>query len=119
MVTLSCDQDVSIPNHTEQNSPNGRLVKTAAAGVSETDYRYDALGRLVSSQQVPSGQSSGYIFGYGYNLAGAMTSMTYPSGRTLTLLYDAAGRADSIRSSSFATVKGTAGSASAPRLPTR
>ena len=95
VVALSYDQDVSIPNHTEPNYPKGRLVKTVAAGVSETDYRYDALGRVVSSQQVPSGQSSGYIFGYGYDLAGAMTSMTYPSGRTLSLTYDAAGQASS------------------------
>ena len=63
VVTLSCDQDVSIPNHTEQNSPNGRLVKTAAARVSRPITGMTRWAGVVSSQQSPAGQGSGYVFG--------------------------------------------------------
>src|SRR5581483_3664577 len=44
-------------------------------------YRYDALGRVSSSAQTTNGKT--YLFSYKYNLAGALTSETYPSGRVV------------------------------------
>jgi RHS repeat-associated protein len=45
---------------------------------------------VLASNQVTAGQT--YSFGYGYNLAGALTSETYPSGRVVTTVYDGANR---------------------------
>lgn len=94
-VSLTYDQSVDIAGHLEANYPKGRLVRSEAAGVSRTDYRYDALGRVQASQQVPAGGDP-YGFGYAYDLAGELTSMTYPSGRTLAMSYEAAGRTASV-----------------------
>ena len=47
----------------------------------------------VSYQQT---DSQNYGFGYAYDLAGEMTSETYPSGRVITTAYDASGRISSI-----------------------
>jgi len=60
--------------------------------VSTTSYSaYDALGRVIASSQATSQQT--YIFtNYSYNLAGGLTSLTYPSGRMVNTSYDGAGR---------------------------
>ncbi len=55
---------------------------------------YDSLGRVTGSQQVVAGQT--YSFGYGYNLTGALTSETYPSGRVITTGYDLANRVSQV-----------------------
>ncbi|MEK6303568.1 MAG: RHS repeat-associated core domain-containing protein [Acidobacteriota bacterium] len=71
----------------------GRLVATThgTSTSSAGNYTgYDPLGRVTSSYQQTESQN--YGFGYGYNLAGAMTSETYPSLRQITTSYDAAGR---------------------------
>jgi RHS repeat-associated protein len=52
--------------------------------------RYDLMGRVESSEQFTDGTS--FVFGYAYNYAGALTGMTYPSGRSLTITQDTAGR---------------------------
>lgn len=68
----------------------GRLTSVVSS-VSTTSYgEYDALGRIKQSSQTTNGQT--YSMSYGYNLAGAMTSQTYPSGRVVTTSYDNAGR---------------------------
>jgi YD repeat-containing protein len=52
---------------------------------------YDALGRVTSSSQVTNSQT--YTFSaYTWNLAGSLTSITYPSGRVVTTTYDKATR---------------------------
>ncbi len=48
------------------------------------------------TQKVITGTT--YTVGYGYNLAGEVTSIAYPSGRVVTQSYDAAGRLSSITS---------------------
>ncbi|HEY0324117.1 MAG TPA: RHS repeat-associated core domain-containing protein [Pyrinomonadaceae bacterium] len=70
----------------------GRLTSVSSA-ISQTSYSgYDALGRITGSTQVTSGHT--YTMPeYKYNLAGGLTSETYPSGRVVTTQYDAAGRA--------------------------
>jgi RHS repeat-associated protein len=59
--------------------------------VSVYDYEeFDSLGRVKRATQRTAGQA--YRMSYGYDLAGNMLTETYPSGRTLSLTYDSAGR---------------------------
>jgi RHS repeat-associated protein len=51
---------------------------------------YDARGRVSQSRQTTGGQN--YDFSYNYNLAGSLTSETYPSSRTITSSYDQVNR---------------------------
>ena len=69
----------------------GRLTSVAASGVSTNFYSYDALGRVAISTQTPAGGQP-YSFTYAYNLAGALLSETYPSGRVVKTSYDAVNR---------------------------
>ncbi len=65
---------------------NGHLITVTAGGQVYT-RGYDIMGRVNSSTQ------TGYsAMAYGYNLAGATTSFTFPSGRTQTTTYDGANR---------------------------
>jgi len=68
----------------------GRLTQVANAN-SVTNYSaYDELGRVTQSNQQTTGQT--YGFAYTYNRGGALTSETYPSGRTVTTSYDRVNR---------------------------
>jgi YD repeat-containing protein len=70
----------------------GKLTGSGnSASVSEF-LAFDALGRVLSNSQQTSGTASPFIFQYTYTLAGALQSMTYPSGRTITYGHDGAGR---------------------------
>lgn len=71
----------------------GRLTKVSN-GISTTILAYDALGRVTASQQVTAGQT--YNFGYTWDLAGALTSERYPSGRTIQTTYDHASRVSEV-----------------------
>ena len=56
----------------------GHLTQVVST-VSTTNYGpFDAMGRVTASSQVTDTQT--YTFSYGYNLAGGMTSETYPRG---------------------------------------
>ena len=70
---------------------------TISNGTSTTTLSaYDPVGRVMASSQTTQttqGAPQAYSFGYTYNLAGAMTSETYPSGRVITTGDDAANRA--------------------------
>src|SRR5215208_5135310 len=61
---------------------------------------YDALGRIKQfNNQFGEGQggwSAGYEVNRNYDLAGNVTSQTYPSGRTVSYSYDAAGRTNTV-----------------------
>jgi RHS repeat-associated protein len=72
----------------------GRLTSVSSS-VSATSYtEFDAMGRVKQSQQTTADQN--YPMSYTYNIAGAMTSETYPSGRVVTTGYDNAGRLSQI-----------------------
>jgi RHS repeat-associated protein len=72
----------------------GRLTSLSSS-VSATNYTaFDALGHATSSQQITDAQT--YTLGYTYNLAGALISEVYPSGRTISTAYDTAGRITSV-----------------------
>lgn len=72
---------------------NGRLLTVTDGAGSET-YSYDLLGRTTQIQEVINGNT--YTIGYQYNLAGEVTTLTYPSTRAVTFGYDAIGRVSSI-----------------------
>jgi YD repeat-containing protein len=64
----------------------GRLL-SASNSTSTTNYTsYDPLGRVVGSAQQTNGQT--YSFAYTYNVAGGLTSETYPSGRVVSTSFD-------------------------------
>ena len=60
-------------------------------GTGTTTYVYDALHRLTRDIQ-----GDGQALSYGYDLAGNLTSLTYPNAKTVTRAYDAAGRLTSV-----------------------
>lgn len=75
----------SVPSNSK-----GKLTRVASS-VSETRYTlFDELGRTKASQQITDGVT--YNFSdYSYNLAGALVSQTYPSGRQVENVFDADG----------------------------
>jgi RHS repeat-associated protein len=74
---------------------NGRLL-TITDGLGTTTYSYDNLARATQAQHVINGST--YTIGYQYNLAGDVTSLTYPSNRVVQRSYDAIGRLSSLSS---------------------
>jgi RHS repeat-associated protein len=75
----------------------GKLTKVSSS-VSETRYAsYDPLGRVTSSQQITAGlevcpgTTQLCSMSYVYNLAGALVSQTYPSGRVVKNVFDNTG----------------------------
>lgn len=65
----------------------GRLTSTQFPAGSAT-YGYDPLGRLVTTTQtVTTDTAVSLTTGYGYDGAGRVTSITYPSGRVLSIPY--------------------------------
>jgi RHS repeat-associated protein len=71
----------------------GRLASVSSSVSTYTYGSYDALGRTLTASQTLGSQT--YSMSYGYDLAGHVTSMTYPSGRTVSYSYDSAGRTSS------------------------
>ncbi|MGB8507876.1 MAG: discoidin domain-containing protein [Pyrinomonadaceae bacterium] len=70
----------------------GRLWKSVAGASQTVINNYDLAGRPLSqSQQLVAGGAF-YTLSRQYDLMGHVTSQTYPSGRTVTYQYDAAGR---------------------------
>lgn len=82
------------PNLDRGASVGKLLAVTYGGGNAGSYFGFDAIGRTIQSAQVTDGQT--YEMSYGYNLTGIMTRQTYPSGRTVTSTYDAAGRLSSI-----------------------
>ncbi len=68
---------------------NGRLI-TMTDGTGSESYTYDTLGRITQVTKLLDSVS--YPTGYAYNLAGELTSVTYPSGRVVQHNYDPVGR---------------------------
>lgn len=68
----------------------GRLTSVSSGDAVRSYTAFDSRGLVTASSQVTNGQT--YTFRYEYNAAGALTSETYPSGRTMKTGYDGAGR---------------------------
>jgi len=74
---------------------NGQLTSVATSGVSTTSYTsFDVMGRFQKSTQTTGGQT--FPFSYDYNYAGGLISEVYPSGRKITIGYDAANRQSAV-----------------------
>ncbi|MEK6280648.1 MAG: RHS repeat-associated core domain-containing protein [Acidobacteriota bacterium] len=79
----------------------GRLYQSQTTGTNgslTTIDSYDALGRPVTQRQqfyISGALSQSYTTQRSYNRAGAVVSQTYPSGRTVSYVYDTAGRTSS------------------------
>ncbi len=88
----------SVPWYTSTNS-KGRLVETYNGVNDATFFNYDILGRVVlQNNYTPSNQSSAANpVSASYDLAGNLTALTYPSGRTVTNSYNPAGRLDKVQ----------------------
>lgn len=87
----------------------GRLTRleTAAAGATPQTaqaYDYDLLGRVASQTQ--SVGSYAYALSYGYNVAGQLTSETYPDGRTVGYGYNGVGQLASVSDGTRAYASG-------------
>jgi RHS repeat-associated protein len=77
-----------------------RSVTQGSACAGDGSYYdvYDLMGRVKTAHQVTDGQTYGSSLNpsYAYNLQGQLTSETYPSGRTITVGYDTAGRTNAV-----------------------
>ncbi len=89
-------------NATQNN--NGRLL-TMTDGVGSETYGYDLFGRVTQVQKVITGTT--YTIGYAYNLAGELTSFSYPSGRVVQQSYDTVGRLCAVGASGSSCSAGT------------
>ncbi len=87
----------------EGNYNKGALtrVETADGGTARpdtpptaTEFDYDKMGREVKHRQSIGNQS--YNLEYAYNLAGQLISEKYPSGKIVSMSYDANGRLSSL-----------------------
>lgn len=73
----------------------GRLTSVSSSVSSYSYGSYDVMGRVETGMQATDGQN--YPMSYQYNLAGEMTSETYPSGRVVVTEYDSAGRVAGVK----------------------
>jgi|GEM_PF-1941889 len=73
---------------------NGRLTQMTD-GTGSEGYTYDARGRITSVAKSVTGVGT-YTTSYGFNAADQVTSITYPSSKSFTQTYDAAGRLSGI-----------------------
>ncbi len=67
----------------------GHRTRIDDAGGAE-EFAYDKMGREIAEERWTGTASK--TTSYAYDLAGDMTSLTYPSARTITYTYDSAGR---------------------------
>lgn len=67
-----------------------RMASVSSTATNLTVSQYDELGRVKNAAQTTDGV--GYPTAYTYNLAGAISSKSYPSGKIITTEYDIAGR---------------------------
>jgi len=71
----------------------GRLTRILDA-TGSTSYTYDAVGHLTGKQQVVGVGVLNTLYGYDY--AGRLSQITYPSGKRVGYAYDGAGRISGI-----------------------
>ncbi|CBL45515.1 probable Rhs family protein [gamma proteobacterium HdN1] len=79
----------------------GRLTSATIANGDKIYWAYDALGNLTHDIRTQSNAT--FQTTYSYNLAGQLTTLTYPSGRELSYGYDNKGRIHQLRSRTSST----------------
>ena len=67
------------------------VLTSGAFASNYTDDSFDDMGRVLHTTQTVEANPS-YAMSYQYNLAGLLTSETYPSNKTYATAYDIAGR---------------------------
>jgi RHS repeat-associated protein len=82
----------------------GRLT-SMTDGVGSETYTYNNLGEMTQLQKVISGTT--YTTGYAYNLAGELSSITYPSTRVVQQSFDTIGRLCAVGTSGSTCSSGT------------
>jgi RHS repeat-associated protein len=82
----------------------GRLT-SMTDGVGSETYTYNNLGEMTALQKVISGTT--YPLSYAYNLAGELSSITYPSGRVVQQSFDTIGRLCAVGNSGSTCTSGT------------
>jgi RHS repeat-associated protein len=97
-VTMTYDEGGSAAN------AQGRLT-TLTDGTGTEQYTYNNLGLMTQLTKTVGGTQ--YPMGYAYNLAGELTSLTYPSARIVQENYDAIGRLCAVGSSGATCATGT------------
>jgi YD repeat-containing protein len=75
----------------------GDLTQVSNANATTSYVSIDPFGRVTASNQEAGGAT--YRFTYAYNLAGALTRETYPSGRVISTGYDGANRVSAVTGS--------------------
>lgn len=78
--------DGTTPNVSYTYDADGQRL-TMGDGTGTNSYTYDSLNRLTQSTN-----GAGKSVGYGYDLAGNLTTLTYPDNTAVTRLYDAVNR---------------------------
>lgn len=99
--TTYSDNTPAVSYFYDQTTYNGLTIANGIGprtgmsdGTGQTAWSYDALGRIATRRQTIGSLAKNT--GYSYNLDGSMATITYPSGRTYTYGYSAAGRALSL-----------------------
>jgi RHS repeat-associated protein len=82
----------------------GRLT-SMADGVGSETYTYNNLGEMTQLQKVIG--TAIYTTGYAYNLAGELSSITYPSSRVVQQSFDTIGRLCAVGASGSTCSSGT------------
>jgi RHS repeat-associated protein len=82
--------DGKTPNVTYAYDAAGRRT-SMTDGTGTSTYNFDSLNRLTQSKN-----GAGQTVGYGYDLGGNPTSLTYPNGQIVSRGFDAAGRLTSV-----------------------
>jgi RHS repeat-associated protein len=90
LTSISYSDDTT-PNVTYVYDADGRRT-SMTDGTGTTSYGYDSLNRLTSSTS-----GAGATVGYGYDLKGQLTTLTYPGSHEVARGYDDAGRLTSVR----------------------
>ena len=92
--TAQATPSVSFTYGTNPSQYNNGALITMTDGVGSENYSYNALEQLTQLQKVIG--STTYTNQYAYNLAGELTNITYPSGRSIAQSIDSIGRLSSI-----------------------
>jgi RHS repeat-associated protein len=87
-------EDSSVANSVHQLTKISAVDTSVSPVLAYTSFYgpFDNMGRVLASSQAVPGVAQPYAFHYQYNQAGAMDTIQYPSGRTITTCYDTAGR---------------------------
>jgi YD repeat-containing protein len=75
-----------------QYDKSGRLLQSIDANGATTNNQYSPRGWLTQASVTSAGGGTPLVTSYGYDLAGQLTSVTYPGQGPITYSYDAAHR---------------------------